>query len=83
MKNALSLTGHGSGNARICMHVATYWWDSLSSFLEQQLEVTQDGFVLRLVDKSCGNSCFAAASSTTNPVDIVLNLRRHVEVNDL
>ena len=65
------------------MHMATYWRDSLTGFLEQQLEVTQDGLVLRLVDKGCGDSCFAAAPSTTNPVDIVLNLIRHVEVDNL
>mmetsp|Transcript_40503 Transcript_40503/g.103728 ORF Transcript_40503/g.103728 Transcript_40503/m.103728 type:complete len:298 (-) Transcript_40503:1225-2118(-) len=57
--------------------------DALLGLLQEVLEIQQGGLVLVFVDERRGNASLAAAARSTNPMHVVLDLARHVVVDDV
>mmetsp|Transcript_16458 Transcript_16458/g.19749 ORF Transcript_16458/g.19749 Transcript_16458/m.19749 type:complete len:216 (+) Transcript_16458:443-1090(+) len=65
------------------IHVSKCRRNTLLCLLEQMLEVEQHGLGLVAVEECGCNSCLPTTACTTDAMDIVFNLLRHVKVDDV
>lgn len=68
--------------SRIVQH-HQHWRNALTGFLQQVLQIQQGGFIGTLVDEGGRHSSFTTATRSPDSVNVILNFRGHVEINDV
>src|SRR6218665_1219222 len=58
-------------------------WQILFCFHKQIFQIQKNRMINRSIDERCRNTFLAETSSTTDTMDIVFNIFRHIEINNM